>query len=95
MYTTTHFPGLVHNSLMKHEIFRDGTKYILRSDVMYTKCDDTIMTENEEKGLQLLQEAERLEVRYSNISNNLIVFNAVSVKYIKKTMTFVNKGWRI
>lgn len=49
---------------MKHDIFRDGTKYILRSDVMYTKCGDTTMTENEEKGLQLLQEAERLEVKY-------------------------------
>lgn len=58
-------PGMAilfnHHRLHEGQQVRDGTKYILRSDVMYTKCGDTTMTENEEKGLQLLQEAERLE----------------------------------
>ena len=42
---------------------RNGTKYILRTDIMYEKCEGDKLTEEQEKALQLIQEAERLEVK--------------------------------
>jgi len=40
-------------------------KYILRTDIMYKKTDDTVISEAQEKAHQCLQEAERLEVSNS------------------------------
>ena len=45
-------------------LFRDGVKYILRTDVMYVRDGECPATEAEEKAFQLVQEAERLEVHY-------------------------------
>ncbi|XP_076096070.1 uncharacterized protein LOC143067021 [Mytilus galloprovincialis] len=58
-------PGMAllfnHQRLHEGQKVRDGTKYILRTDIMYQRCGDKTMDDSEEKALQLLQEAERLE----------------------------------
>ena len=41
---------------------RSGVKYILRTDIMYRNVSNTHRTADEEKALQLVQEAERKEV---------------------------------
>lgn len=50
-------------SLLYVFFLRNGTKYILRTDIMYEKCEGDKLTEEQEKALQLIQEAERLEVK--------------------------------
>ena len=42
--------------------FSSGVKYILRTDIMYRKTDGAEVDPKEEEALQLVQEAERLEV---------------------------------
>ncbi len=43
--------------------FRSGVKYILRTDIMYRKSRGEEVDPKEEEALQLVQQAERLEVR--------------------------------
>lgn len=50
--------GFIYNS-------RDGKKYILRTDVMYRNSDQN-MSEKVAKAMQLLQQAETLEVICKN-----------------------------
>lgn len=42
---------------------RSGVKYILRTDVMYRRCDNGRTSPREERAILLLQDAERCEVR--------------------------------
>ena len=41
---------------------RNGTKYILRTDIMFKKVEPTINDADEEIALQLIEQAERHEV---------------------------------
>ena len=43
--------------------YRSNVKYILRTDIMYEKESGNELDAKEEEALQLIQEAERLEVR--------------------------------
>ena len=56
-----------HHRLHEGEQVNGNKKYILRTDIMYTKEDGDRLTENEEKGLILLQEAERLEAQHQEM----------------------------
>lgn len=57
-------PGMAiafnHHRLHEGQQVRNGTKYILRTDVMYEKCGGKL-TDEQAEGLRLIQEAERLE----------------------------------
>jgi len=50
-----------HNRLHEGEKLGDGKKYILRTDIMYENVSPSNMSEKQEKALQLMQEADRLE----------------------------------
>ena len=54
-------PKHIFNDLMVYETFRSGVKYILRTDVMFRNADQELGG-NLERAVQLLQQAETLEV---------------------------------
>ncbi|XP_064639568.1 uncharacterized protein LOC135495078 [Lineus longissimus] len=50
-----------HHRLHEGGALLKGVKYILRTDIMYRRNEAMVLTPKDEQGLQLMQEAERLE----------------------------------
>ena len=43
-------------------LFSNGKKYILRTDIMYENVSPSRISDEQERALQMMQEADRLEV---------------------------------